>query len=227
MMRWPAKTRSTPPARETNPRQTDPRSERRDEQLVCQYAATGDRLAFEELVRRYERPIYRYLRGYLHDAQLAEDASQATFLQLHLKSAQFQPDRRFRPWLYTIANNTATDLLRRNRRHRNASLDPDTAELCSGDARQLFSNLPDARAADPSKHMESIEDYQEARHALERLPTKLREVLELVAYDGLKYGEAADALGIPLGTVKSRMNKALRTMRAALTAEEHPPSELN
>jgi RNA polymerase sigma-70 factor, ECF subfamily len=221
MVRWPTKTQRSTPLTAKHPGQAAPRSERRDEQLVCQYAATGDRLAFEELVRRYQRPIYRYLRGYLHDAQLAEDASQATFLQLHLKSAQFQPDRRFRPWLYTIANNTATDLLRRNRRHRAVHLSTRPDDLSSGDDPRSPGHLLEAGDADPVKRMESAETAQKTRSAVERLPAKQKQVLELVAYRGLKYGEAADALGIPLGTVKSRMNKAMRTLREVLINGEN------
>jgi RNA polymerase sigma-70 factor, ECF subfamily len=221
MVTWPTKTRGIAPATAKHPGQSGPWSERRDEQLVCQYAATGDRLAFEELVRRYQRPIYRYLRGYLHDAQLAEDASQATFLQLHLKSAQFQPDRRFRPWLYTIANNTANDLLRRNRRHRAVHLSTRPDDLSSSDDLRSPGDLPDAGDADPAKRLESAETAQKTRSAVQGLPTKQQQVLELVAFRGLKYGEAADALGIPLGTVKSRMNKALRTLREVLLDGEN------
>jgi RNA polymerase sigma-70 factor, ECF subfamily len=95
---------------------------RRDEELMSEYVQTGSQPAFQELVRRFEREIYSYLRHYLGDAHLAEDAFQATFLQLHLKCHQFEPGRRLRPWLYTIAGNQATDLLRRNRRHKAMSL---------------------------------------------------------------------------------------------------------
>ncbi len=89
-----------------------------DEQLLATYADTGSHLAFEELVHRYERGLRSYLRQYLGDAQLAEDAFQATFLQVHLKCRQFARDRRLQPWLYTIAAHQAVDLLRRNRRHK-------------------------------------------------------------------------------------------------------------
>ncbi len=94
-----------------------------DEQLLLRYRQTGDRELFAQLVYRYERELYSYLRRYLGEAEMAEDAFQAAFLQVHLKCDQFQIGRRFRPWLYTIATNQAIDARRRNRRHRMLSLD--------------------------------------------------------------------------------------------------------
>ena len=94
-----------------------------DGELLLRYVEAADRGAFEELVRRYEREIFNYLRKYLGDQHLAEDAFQATFLQLHRKCRQFEPGRALRPWLYRIAANQANDLLRRNRRHKLMSLD--------------------------------------------------------------------------------------------------------
>ena len=94
-----------------------------DEQLLLAYRQTGRRELFADLVRRYERELFNYLRRYLGDPGMAEDAFQATFLQVHLKADQFEEGRRVRPWLYTIATNQAIDAQRRNRRHRMISLD--------------------------------------------------------------------------------------------------------
>jgi len=203
---------------------TRPWSVRRDEELVLDYAATGNRLAFEELVRRFEREMYSYLRSHLGDAQLAEDAFQATFLQLHLKCRQFTPGRPLRPWLYTIANNQATDLLRRNRRHKAVSLSTTAGDVGFGDQRQSLADLLGAADVDPRQRLESAEDRQKTRSAVETIPVKLRQVLDLVAFQGLKHREAAVVLGIPLGTVKSRMNKALRTLHKALLPTGHAAS---
>src|SRR4030042_1636928 len=80
---------------------------RTDEDLLLTYRSTKDRGAFEELVGRYEAELYSYLRNFLSDAQMAEDAFQTTFLQIHLKCDQFEAGRRVRPWLYTVATNHA------------------------------------------------------------------------------------------------------------------------
>ncbi|MBI3469295.1 MAG: sigma-70 family RNA polymerase sigma factor, partial [Planctomycetes bacterium] len=94
-----------------------------DELLLRSYRDKGDRAAFEELVHRYERELYSYLRRYLGDADLAEDVFQATFFQVHQKCHLFEDRRSFRPWLYTIATHQAIDALRKLRRHRTVSLD--------------------------------------------------------------------------------------------------------
>ena len=223
MSRYPSKTKDrsngTTTTMKNDAGNTCPWSARRDEELVLEYAETGNQPAFEELVKKYEREIYHYLRSNLGDTHLAEDAFQATFLQLHLKCHQFEPDRRLRPWLYTIANNQATDLLRRNRRHKALSLSTTAAYVGSSDEQQSFGNLLESTDPGPSKRLESAEDCQKIRSAVEKMTAKLRQVLDLVAYQGLKYREAAGVLGIPQGTVKSRMNKALHNLRKALSPD--------
>ena len=94
-----------------------------DEELLLAYRDRGGSGLFSELVHRYERELYSYLRRYLGDAEMAEDAFQAAFLQVHLKCQQYEAGRAFRPWLYTIATNQAIDAQRRSRRHRMVSLD--------------------------------------------------------------------------------------------------------
>jgi RNA polymerase sigma-70 factor (ECF subfamily) len=182
----------------------------RDEELLLQYAENGNREAFEELVYRYERKLYNYLRRYLGDEQLAEDAFQSTFLQVHLKCRQFEPDRRLQPWIFRIAINQANDLLRRNRRHKAFSLDRGRREETTP-----LDFLEDSLAR-PGQRLESAEDRQRIGAALETLPERLKQLLILVMYQGLKYREAADVLGIPVGTVKSRLHNAVQTLRKAL-----------
>ena len=89
-----------------------------DEELLLEYRMTGGSGVFEALVKRYERELYNYLRRFLNNQVLAEDAFQATFMQVHLKCHLFDSERKVRPWLYTVATNQAIDIQRRNRRHR-------------------------------------------------------------------------------------------------------------
>jgi RNA polymerase sigma-70 factor, ECF subfamily len=105
------------------PTQDQPLSAWKDEQLLIEYARSGQQPAFEEIVRRYQRKVHSFLCRYLGDRQLAEDALQATFLQVHLKCRLFEPGRALSPWIYCIATHQATDLLRRNRRHKAVSLE--------------------------------------------------------------------------------------------------------
>jgi len=182
-------------------------ADRTDEDLLLAYRDSQHRDLFEELVRRYERELFSYLRRYVGDADLAADVFQATFLQLHLKCSQFQEGRRLRPWLYTIATNQAIDAQRRNRRHRMVSLDS-----LSGSNDDDVVKLLDLMASSdpgPDEQVGLEEDREWVRQVVLDLPEHLRGVVTLVYYQGLKYREAAEALSIPVGTVKSRMHTAL------------------
>jgi RNA polymerase sigma-70 factor (ECF subfamily) len=200
---------------------------RPDEELLAAYAETGNRDAFEELVRRYQRELYGYLRRRLGDAQLAEDAFQTTFLQVHLKCRQFMPGRRLRPWLFTIAAHQAVDLLRRTRRHKTVSLSAAGADDGADNERQPLGSLLETEGTDPSERLKRIEDRRWTRLALKSVPTKVRQVLMLIVYQGLSYREAAEVLRIPLGTVKSRMNSALPSLHKALIAARHGDSAID
>jgi RNA polymerase sigma-70 factor (ECF subfamily) len=193
-----------------------PTAEWSDEDLLVGYCEHGDREAFEELVHRYETELFNYLRHYLGDAEMAEDAFQATFLQVHLKCDRFDPDRRVRPWLYTVATNQAIDAQRRNRRHRMVSLDRRNGRRNGGEDAGALVDLVGSDEADPFDRIGTAEEGRQVREAVDGLPDPLREVLILVYYQGLKYREAAEVLDIPVGTVKSRLHAAIRKLDQAL-----------
>lgn len=181
--------------------------ERSDEQLLVRYRDASDVGAFEELVHRYESPIYRYLARYLRNAALAEEVFQATFQRVHEKCGMFSEGRRVRPWLYSIATHQAIDALRRESRHQSVSLN-ETHGLDSHDPTTLIALL-ESHVPTPLQQIEQRERAAWARRAVDRLPHELRAVILLIYFQGFKYQEAAEALEIPLGTVKSRVHKAL------------------
>jgi len=183
---------------------------RSDEALLAAYQVAGDRRAFDELVHRYEHELFNYLCRYLGDTTAAEDAFQATFLQVHLKCQQFESGRKVRPWLYTIATNQAIDSQRRNKRHKMASLDRPSGKE-SDDLHSLLALLA-SRDSSPMAQMEDEERHRWVRQAVADLPEPLRIALTLIYYQGLKYREAAEALGVPVGTVKSRVHAALLSL---------------
>jgi RNA polymerase sigma-70 factor (ECF subfamily) len=190
-------------------------SQKTDEELLVAHRLHSRREAFETLVHRYEREIYSYLRRYLSDATLAEDVFQATFLQLHLKADQFEEGRKVRPWLYTIATNQAIDAQRRNRRHKMVSLDRRSrADSLRDDVGSLLDLLTTKEPGAAAK-LEGEERRRWVQEAVEQLPDALREAVLLVYYQGLKYREAAEALEIPVGTVKSRMHAAILKLNEA------------
>jgi RNA polymerase sigma-70 factor (ECF subfamily) len=178
-----------------------------DEDLLDRFRR-GQSEAFGQLVRRYERELYGYLRRYLGDGTLAEDVFQNTFLQVYVKSGQYEPGRPVRPWLYTIATNQAIDSLRRNGRHQAVSLDEPRADPGEGELARLLEMLH-SRGPSPVESASAQERREQVRRGVEKLPDFLKQVLLLAYYQGLKYREIADILGIPVGTVKSRLHAAL------------------
>ncbi len=187
-----------------------------DEKLLLGYCSGRDGGMLEELVHRYEKELYGYLRHYLGDAEMAEDVFQQTFLQVHLKCGQFKPGRKVRPWLYTIATNQAIDYQRRNRRHRMSSLDRVPRSNPNGETGTLAEMLGVA-AGGPDAGAEMAEQSETLRRAVDALPSLCRQVVMLVYFQGMKYREAAEVLSVPVGTVKSRLHAALQKLTESLT----------
>jgi RNA polymerase sigma-70 factor (ECF subfamily) len=195
---------------------TDWAEPRTDEQLLLGYRADGDRSAFGELVHRYERELFNYLRHYLGDEQAAEDVFQQTFLQIHLKCDTFDPDRKVRPWLYTVATHQAIDLQRRNRRHRMPSLDRRGGQGADGTQAAGLIDVLQGDGADPAERADLRERREVVREAVDELPEPVRQVILLVYFQGLKYREAAEVLDVPIGTVKSRVHAAIQKLSQSL-----------
>lgn len=180
-----------------------------DEELLELFRSTGDNAHLEQLVYRYEHDLYSYLRRFLGDSHMAEDAFQSTFLQIYLKSDQFDASRAFRPWLYMVATNQAIDMLRRNRRHRCTSLQKNIAASENAEGISLLEVLP---GDEPSPEEKLIIEERSAKiqEYIDTLPETLREVILLIYYQGFKYRETAEILDLPVGTVKSRLHAAMK-----------------
>lgn len=164
------------------------------------------------LVRRYERELYGYLRRYLNDDALAEDVFQNTFVQVFLKRRQYEPGRPVKPWLYAIATNQAIDALRRQNRHPTLSLDQANDRDAEGECPAWLDGM-EATGPGPLDLLTTQERAERVKASVERLPELLKPVLLLAYYQGLKYREIADLLGIPVGTVKSRLHAAIARLQ--------------
>jgi RNA polymerase sigma-70 factor (ECF subfamily) len=186
-----------------------------DEELLLRFRR-GEQDLFGLLVRRYQRELYGYLCRYLGDTTLAEDVFQNTFLQLFIKSDQYEEGRPLRSWLYTIATNQAIDALRRQSRHQAISLEQ-AQESRNGEAQNLLEML-ESRDASPLELAAGEERRELVKSGIEQLPEFLKQVLLLAYYQGLKYREIADILNIPVGTVKSRLHTALARLHEAGTS---------
>ena len=196
-----------------------------DEALLSRYRDQGRTPDFDELVRRYEPELYRYLARYTGDSALAEDVFQNTFLQVHLKRGLYEDGRLVRPWLYSIATHQAVDALRKAGRHPTVSLDQRPASA-GGDSDA--GGLIDLLVGDdtgPLDHLQGEESKAWVRESVARLPETLRQTLLLAYHQDLKYREIAEVLKVPVGTVKSRLHAALAKLQLMARSTNHDGNE--
>ena len=177
-----------------------------DEQLLFDYRE-GDKGAFARLVARYQRELYHFLVRFLGNRATAEDIFQETFLQVHQSAEAFDPQRRFRPWLFTIAANKARDLIRSQARRPTSPLQ---ATISPGDNESgEFIDLMHGTVEMPSEPMEKQELQRLVHDTVTGMPEHLREILLLSYFHQFPYKQISQILGIPLGTVKSRLHAAV------------------
>ena len=175
---------------------------RTDAELIGD-VADGDRLAFEELHRRYARSVLGIALRRIGDRGRAEDATQDTFASIWRSAARFDPSRgEATSWLYTVARNAIVDGLRRRR-------EPPVGEA------------PEVAAPGPGPDDAAEQGWVAWRvhRALEVLPEQERPLVELAYWGGLSQSEIAEYLGIPLGTVKTRTRSALRRLADELEGQ--------
>lgn len=186
-------------------------TEQSDEELLDTFREGRDASAFECLLRRHEPGLLGYLRRLLGgDRHLAEDVVQAAFLQVFLRSDRFESGRRFRPWLYGIATHRAIDVVRRRRRQRFAPRD--------GGRGVHGWDVVDGLADDGPEAVDLVIDLESREWlqvAVDRLSVVQRGAIRLVYDQGMKYHEAARQLGVPVGTVKSRVHAAIAALITA------------
>jgi RNA polymerase sigma-70 factor, ECF subfamily len=183
-----------------------PQGERSDERLIADYRH-GDGNAFAELVSRYQRELYHFLVRFLGDRTAAEDVFQEAFLQVHQSASNFDPQRRFRPWLFTIAANKARDLIRSQARR---AANPLQAPIQPNDEDAgEYIDLVQAAASLPDTAMQRRELQESVKKTVTAMPEHLREILLLSYFHQFPYRQISEILGIPLGTVKSRLHAAV------------------
>lgn len=178
---------------------------------LIRQAAAGDLEAFNELVLAYQNMVYHHAFALLGDQDTAEDVVQESFIKAFENIAHFRGGS-FRAWLLKIATNVAYDIWRRFRRH---PIQPLYAEDENGDEIESVSWLSDTSPS-VSALVEQNELAREIYMALDDLPDAFRSVLTLVDLYELDYTEAAQALKIPIGTIKSRLARARLQMKKKL-----------
>lgn len=182
------------------------------ESSVRERVRAGDPGAFAELFDQYARSVYNHAFRLTADWSTAEDVMAATFLQAWRSRARVNDEGgSLRPWLLGIATNEARNHTRGNRRYRAAA-----AALHAADF-----TVPD-HAEEVAGRLDDGDRITAAIDALARLRRPEREVLTLCLWEGLDYESAARALGIPVGTVRSRLSRARAKLRSLVDAPRNP-----
>lgn len=184
------------------------------DQDVVALAREGRELAYRELIRRYERPVFSLVYRMVRDRETAEDLAQETFIKVLNAIATYRPEFKFSSWVFKIANNTAIDHLRR-RELDTLSLDGSphaaTAEAIEATTLQISGD-----EESPLETVEAMELGGEIAAAIEKLRPEYRSCIMLRHVEGRAYEEIAEMLDLPLGTVKTYIHRARHELRLAL-----------
>ena len=178
-----------------------------DEQIV-ERALTGDAEAFGEIVRRWERRIFALTFGMLGREEDARDATQETFLAAFRSLRGFRGEAKVSSWLHRIAVNQCITRQRRAKVRNEAALDDEAEKDASSFATPL--EISPARVAEGRERSDAV------RRAVNSLPVELRQVIVMKEFEELTFREIADALDLPLSTVKSRLYTALGQLQMRL-----------
>ncbi len=177
-----------------------------EEKTLVERAKCGDAEAYESLVRNYQHRIYRLCLAMTGTHPAADDLAQDTFLKAYLALARFREGTSFSAWIRRIAVNASLNYLKRRRREEPLGDDPgDTSGA-------VFSS----KIGTPHEQLLRNDIDRALDTALGALPPKLRVVFTLHAVEGLKYEEIARTIGVPVGTVMSRLSRARSRLQKAL-----------
>lgn len=183
------------------------RSALNDGELVSS-ALAGRETGFEELVRRYQRPIAAYVYRMVGDYDAALDLTQEVFIKVYNSLTRYRSEFKFSTWIYKIAHNAAIDYLRRHTQREQA-----LATGIDGERREISI---ESHRLTPEQESERKERRSEIESVVQLLPAAYRELIALRHSHDLSYDEIAEVTGLPLGTVKNRLFRAREAMRDQL-----------
>jgi RNA polymerase sigma-70 factor (ECF subfamily) len=175
-----------------------------DRELVAS-AANGLEGGFEELVRRYQRPISAYVYRMVGDYESALDLTQEIFIKIYGSLSRYRPEFKFSTWIYKIAHNASIDHLRRNAGRERS--------LINGTESDNYDLPIESEGLSPEQQSEREEQRVEIEAVVRSLPTAYRELIVLRHSQDLTYEEIVEVTGLPLGTVKNRLFRARDMMR--------------
>lgn len=175
----------------------------------------GNIRSFEILVGRHQRPLINYFFRMTWDRQAAEDMAQEVFIRIYNHAKDYEPQAKFTTYMYRVARNLWIDKMR-HEGHAPRTVSLDAPVDSEGDT---FHDVVSREAPSPDARMDRDERAAIVRTAIETLPDEQKQVLLLAEAKGMKYQEVADVMGIPLGTVKSRMHAAMTKLKDVLAGK--------
>jgi RNA polymerase sigma-70 factor (ECF subfamily) len=176
--------------------------------------AAGDRHAFEDLVRRHQRPVLNFIFRFLGDRTEAEDLTQEVFLRVWKSAQTYRPDAKFTTWLYRIAMNLCINRQRALRIRRWFSVSQPYEQ--NQNPEETFSEVESAGTATAENHLIDSEQSQRVLKALNDLPTGQRLAIVLKIYDGLSYHEISRIMNRSVAAVDSLLIRAKKNLRKKL-----------
>lgn len=181
-----------------------------DADLVAS-ALSGREDSFEELVRRYQRPIAAYVYRMVGDYEAALDLTQEIFIKIHVSLDRYEPAYKFSTWIYRISHNAAIDYMRRVATREQPLMGGLEGEPCE--------IVLASKAMSPQQETEREERRARIEAIVRRLPLPYKELVILRHSQDLSYDEIAEVTGLPLGTVKNRLFRAREMLRQQLVQQ--------
>ena len=175
----------------------------------------GSGPAFEELVLRYQNRLLTILEHLVGNREQAEDLAQETFLRVFRARERYEPGAKFSTWLFTIANNVASNALRSRSRRKEVGV-PEGNSSESG-ALQLDQMAKAASGLQPTRNLDKLEQAEMVRHAVAALSERQRMALLLAKFEGMSYQDIADSMGLSVQAIKSLLSRARVNLKEILT----------
>ena len=176
-----------------------------DEELVKQYLE-GNKKALEFLIGKYLNPVYTFIYRYFNNQSEAEDAVQEAFLKVWKNIRKFNTDKSFKTWLFTIAKNTALDLLKKKKNLNFSDFDDED------EVNKLEEKITDTNPL-PIEKLKAAESKKQIQELLQKLPIKYCSLLTLYFNNDFSLQQISEILGEPLNTIKSRYQRAIKLLQ--------------
>ena len=185
-----------------------------DDAVLIRQSQTGDRSAFDALITKYHTRAYQYAFRLTHDQEAAGDIVAEAFIRVYSAIHNFRGQSAFGTWLYRIITNCYLDLRKKEKNRQHMSLDSAT----SADGTEIELQVEDERGG-PDEEMERGERESLVQTALTSMPEYQQAMLVMYHVENLSYEEFSEALDLPIGTVKSRLNRARVALRELLAKD--------